>query len=130
MINYTYKLSNLEVNDVDDRSNVVHTAFVTIHGADDVTGNEESLIEKFDLEVGNLESFTEYDNLTEEIVLSWIESDRFTGAENSIALLIQTKNEALVDKPLPWKVVVAPEIEPETIYADVQITGDTPDIEE
>lgn len=129
MINYTYKLSNLEVNDVDDKSNVVHSAFIIIHGVDDTTGNEESLIEKFDLEIGDLESFTEYDSLTEEVVLSWIESERYSGAENSISLSIQTKNELLTDKALPWKVLVAPEIEPEPELADVQITGDTPDIE-
>ena len=130
MINYTYKLSNIEVKDVDDKSDVVHSVYVTIQGIDDVTYNDDSIIEKYDLVLGDLESFTEYESLTEDTILSWIEGNRFEGAKKSIELSIQTKNEVLVDKTLPWKVVVEPDFTPEPIVIDPEITGDTPDIEE
>lgn len=130
MINYTYKVEKIHVIDNDEHTDIVHKITIRVNGVDSETLASSFVVETFDLEVSDLSSFIEYDSLTEETVLSWVNDEKLIGAKEEVERVVTTINERSVVKVEPWKTVVSPTITPQFTETEPVITGDTPPLEE
>jgi hypothetical protein len=74
-MNYTWKLNSLKRKDTDTIQNIIVQTYWKKIGTDD-NGNvgEFSGATPFDLSTVDPDNFVSYENLTEEMVLSWIQS--------------------------------------------------------
>lgn len=130
MINYTFKVEKLHVIDTDDHTDVIHKITLRITGVDSETQASSFIMETFDLEVSDLSAFIEYESLTEETVLGWVNDDDLAGAKEEVERLVTTINERSTVKVEPWKTVVPPDVVPQFTETEAVITGDTPPLEE
>ena len=110
-MNYTWKITNIKRKDTQDLSNIIVQTYWKKIGTDD-DGNigEFDGATPFDLSTVDPNNFVAYDDLTEEIVLSWIQSvvvDEYeTHVNEQIAKQIEEKKNPTVEenKYFPWGV--------------------------
>lgn len=108
---YSYKINAARVAAQDGLTDVVKEVEVTVTGTDGAA--------KFDLPVtvkladADAQSFTAFDQLTEEQIIGWVENDpSLDGTKAHIAFVVAKEVEKLASesKPLPW--APAPEVAP------------------
>lgn len=100
---YSYKINAARVVAQDGLTDVVKEVEVTVTGTDGAA--------KFDLPVtvkladADAQSFTAFDQLTEEQIIGWVENDpSLDGTKAHIAFVVAKEAEklAMEQKPLPW----------------------------
>lgn len=103
MIEYRWEIDSIRVQEKqDDKDNVIKRVKFLLYG----TRNDESafIIDEVDLEF-NSESFTAFENVTEEMMVNWIKdavgSEKIEYYEETIES--QLPPEELIVKPLPWQ---------------------------
>jgi hypothetical protein len=109
-MNYTWKLTSLKRKDTDVAQNIVVQTFWKKIGTD-ANGNvgEFSGATPFDLSTVDPNNFTSYEDLTEEIVLGWIQSVVVGSYEEHVNERIAEQIEAIVSPVVevtsgfPWQ---------------------------
>jgi hypothetical protein len=104
-ITYTWKVTSMKVVDTDDLQNVVIQTYWVKTGVDE-DGNEGSFSGATPLSISSVdpENFVPYDELTQSIVIEWI-NDSITDQthiDSRIEEQINLKKNPVVEKPLPW----------------------------
>jgi hypothetical protein len=108
-IEYIWKIKGIKVKDVNELKNVVVQTYWEKIGTDenDNTGTFSGAT-PFTLDESNTENFVQYENLTEEIVLGWIQSVVVDSYEehvnNQIQKQINEKVNAVIEADMPWAV--------------------------
>lgn len=120
-IEYRWEIESVRVQEKhENKDNVIKRAKFLLYG----TRNDESafIIGEVDLEF-NADSFTAYEDVTQEMMIDWVKEalgpEQILSYEETVAS--QLPPEELVAKPLPWVAVEeAPEYdaEPEVEEAD------------
>ncbi len=105
VITYTWKVTSMKVVDTTDLQNVVIQTYWVKTGVDE-EGNEGSFSGATPLSYSTLdpENFVPYDQLTQDIVIQWIQ-DSITDQSHidwRIEEQINLKKTPVVEKPLPW----------------------------
>lgn len=112
MINYTWNI--LQVSTFPEKAgknNVVHRVTFSVFGIDDV-GHSASKRDIIDLELNESESFTPFEQLTQQQVIEWVK-DSLTPAgvkeiETTISTAINNQlNPSAISPALPWADVSA-----------------------
>ena len=103
-ITHTWKIKTLER--LNDGSGIVcHVRFNIQSNYQDIT--IQSIYRDIDLETENISNFIEYDNLTEEIVVSWIKNKI-----GSYCTELELENEKIIElninPPAPLKITELP----------------------
>jgi hypothetical protein len=112
-ISYTWKITGLRAKDIsDDRKNTVVQTYWEKTGTDD-QGNTGTFLGATPLEVDpEADSHVPFDELTEEIVIGWIQEHIQVSAEyhinDEIQKQISEKRESVSDVMLSWKVISTP----------------------
>jgi hypothetical protein len=109
-MNYTWKLTSLKRKDTDVAQNIVVQTFWKKIGTD-ANGNvgEFSGATPFDLSTVDPNNFTSYEDLTEEMVLGWIQSVVIGSYEEHVNERIAEQIEAIVSPVVsvtsgfPWQ---------------------------
>lgn len=114
---YSYKINAARVVAQDGLTDVVKEIEVTVTGTDGAAKFELPVVVKLgDADPGN---FTAFSSLTEEQIVSWIESDpSLDSTKAHVALVVAKEAEKLASepKPLPWLPPPAPA--PDTAQAE------------
>jgi len=117
-IEYTWTINSLETVDTDAYSKVVKVVRWSYTGVDADTNLSHNISRQTTLDVDNIETFVEFENLTEEEVNSWLNSnvheDEINEMKNLIELSIQRRIASrgmTTHTTLPW---VTPETQEET----------------
>jgi hypothetical protein len=108
-MNYTWKITNIKRKDTQDLSNIIVQTYWKKIGTDD-DGNigEFDGATPFDLSTVDPNNFVAYDDLTEEIVLSWIQSVVVDEYERHVNEQIAKQIDAIVNpvteetQNFPW----------------------------
>lgn len=109
---YTWKIKKMIKKDFDHSKNVVSKIYWEKIGTDE-NGNSASYRNTtiFDLDLVDFNEIIDYDNLTEEMVIDWIQSSLNDTQMNRINKKIEQKLEKLLDsydavssKEFPWEV--------------------------
>lgn len=104
-IEYTWAVTSMKVVDTVDLENVVIQTYWTKTGIDE-DGNEGIFTGATPLPYSSLdpENFVPYDQLTQEIVIGWIQQSLTdqTHIDEQIQKQINNKKNPVVEKPLPW----------------------------
>jgi hypothetical protein len=102
---YTWEVTGIKTSDIGDLQNAVIQTYWTKKGTDE-NGRMGSFdgATPIDLETLDTQNFIQYDQLTEEIVLGWIQSYIDETYERHINEQIQKQIDDLAIKqpPLPW----------------------------
>jgi hypothetical protein len=109
-ITYTWNVTNLFTIDANpSEPNYVVTAFYNLNGVDGLYAAQLNLSAFFDVKETD-PNFTPYEDLTEEIVIGWIQAqlgaDQIANYEESIAGQINSQINPPVtpmNTPLPWE---------------------------
>lgn len=114
MITYTTKINKVRCADQAGLPDVVKQVEFTLSGEDSGCKFDLPGVVKFDFDDSALDpaSFVQFSSLTEEQVLSWLESSPVFGSVKShVAMVVErmVAEAALAPKPLPW----APEPSPD-----------------
>jgi hypothetical protein len=104
MINYTWKIKNLWTKTIDGQQDYVVIAAYDVTGVDGEFTSSLSNTAQFS--TSNVTSFVPYADLTEEIVLGWIQSELGENGVLSITACIEGQIESQKNPP------VSPEITP------------------
>ena len=88
MIDYTWKINSLDCHtNLDGKTNVVYTIHWSLIGEEDT--NTASVYSSASVEVPEGSAFVEYDDLTQDIVVEWLEnsigSETITAHKENIA---------------------------------------------
>ena len=109
-MNYTWKLTSLKRKDTDVAENIVVQTFWKKIGTDaDGNVGEFSGATPFDLSSVDLDNFVSYEDLTEEMVLGWIQSVVVGSYEEHVNGKIAEQIEAIVSPVVsvtggfPWQ---------------------------
>ena len=101
MILYDFIFNSVEVTQTDDLSNVVKKVIWQLKGSED----EIAVFVPFSTEMDppNNEQFINFEDLTEEIMISWV-SEKIDVASIKLNILkeIELKKNPVLEKPLPW----------------------------
>jgi hypothetical protein len=104
-MNYTWKITSIKGMDLPGQPNAIIQTFWTKTGTDE-QGNEGvfSGATPFSPDDIDPETFVPYDELTEEVVLSWIQALVVGSYEEHVNSQIQKQidSKRISDKPLPW----------------------------
>jgi hypothetical protein len=106
-ITYTWKVNSMKVRDNDNLSNVVVQTYWEKTGTDEQghTGTFNGAT-PFDLATVDSNNFVPFDQLTQEIVLGWIQSVVVGDYENhvneQIEKQINNTREPITEAALPW----------------------------
>lgn len=109
MINYTWTVDKLFTKKVQDKENYVVIVNYTVKGEDGNNSFEVKQIVNFNTE--NVDSFIDFNNLTNDIVVGWIKQSLGEGKISNIENLIKTRIERdssnavfnpLTPATLPW----------------------------
>lgn len=106
-ITYTWKVTNMKVRDHDNLSNVVVQTYWEKTGTDEQghTGTFNGAT-PFDLATVDPNNFTPFNDLTQEIVLGWIQAvvvgDYEQHVNDRIAEQINNKKSPIVEVKPPW----------------------------
>lgn len=104
MITYTWNINKMYTKPLlNGLTNVVHTIDWSYIGTDE-NNNTASIQVPMILPEPSEENFTPYNNITEEMVISWLESilnieDLQQGIIDKIELI---KNPPIIELPFPW----------------------------
>jgi hypothetical protein len=104
MINYTWKIKNLWTKTIDGQQDYVVIAAYDVTGVDGEFTSSLSNTAQFS--TASVSSFVPYADLTEEIVLGWIQSELGENGVLSITACIEGQIESQKNPP------VSPEITP------------------
>jgi len=104
MINYTWKITNLWTKTIDGQQDYVVIAAYDVTGVDGEFSSSLSNTAQFS--TASVSSFVPYADLTEEIVLGWIQSELGENGVLSITACIEGQIESQKNPP------VSPEITP------------------
>lgn len=104
MINYTWKIKNLWTKTIDGQQDYVVIAAYDVTGVDGEFSSSLSNTAQFS--TASVSSFVPYADLTEEIVLGWIQSELGENGVLSITACIEGQIESQKNPP------VSPEITP------------------
>ena len=104
-ITYEWNVTSMKVVDANNLENVVIQTYWSKKGTDE-NGNEGIFYGATPLPIANLDpnNFVPYDQLTQEIVIVWIQDvikDQ-THIDEQIQKQINLKKNPVVEKPLPW----------------------------
>lgn len=102
-LSYNYKVNTVRVTTQEDLTDVVKEIEVNVTGVDGEATFSLPVVVK--LSAANANSFTSFEDLTEEQIVSWIESDpSLDGTKAHIAFVVAKEVEklSLELKPLPW----------------------------
>lgn len=108
MINYTYEITNLDVDNTTSTPNLIKGVHVVLTATDDTDGVSDSIGIYIGLQPS--ETFVPFENMTKEIVESWIkDSSVIENAKPLLVKKIEDKRAAAVVKTAapPWIVPVA-----------------------
>jgi hypothetical protein len=127
MITYTWSISKLDCapaeNGLTNIVKVIHWGLVGV----DENGVSASMSNSYPLPSPSPEAFTDYSTLTQETVISWLESNLDVGyiksrLSNEIA---SQYNPPITSLPLPWIRVEEPVVEEETTTEETTTTEQT-----
>jgi hypothetical protein len=127
MITYTWSISKLDCapaeNGLTNIVKVIHWGLVGV----DESGVSASMSNSYPLPSPSPEAFTDYSTLTQETVISWLESNLDVGyiksrLSNQIA---SQYNPPITSLPLPWIRVEEPVVEEETTTTTEESTTTT-----
>jgi len=104
MINYTWKIKNLWTKTIDGQQDYVVIAAYDVTGVDGTFSSSLSNTAQFS--TASVSEFVPYADLTEEIVLGWIQSELGENGVLSITACIEGQIESQKNPP------VSPEITP------------------
>jgi hypothetical protein len=110
MITYTWSISKLDCAPSENGlTNIVKIIYWTLTGVDE-NGVSSSMSNSYPLPSPTPESFTDYSTLTQETVISWLESNLDVGyLQTVLADEIASKyNPPITPLPLPWIKVEEP----------------------
>lgn len=105
-ITYTWKVSQVEAYpEVEGKSNVVFTVHWRLHGTEGEF--EGSLYGSHTISLKKEGDFIPYEDLTEEIVISWVkeamgEEDVGLYEANIASQIEKARNPTVINPPLPW----------------------------
>jgi hypothetical protein len=138
MINYTFEIKNLSTTDqYTEKPNMVTGILLTITGTDDADNISDAIHATLGL-TPNTGEFIPFDNLTDEIVRSWIDENdpRMEKFRELVAVAIQNKRDssrilpATDMKTPPWVPVISETSSsntatnlPSTVFDDTRITA-------
>ena len=107
MINYIWKITSLETVNTDDKPDYVVNTSYKVEAVDGSFTSEMRDVMSFKIDEGS--SFIPYDQLTNDLVISWVKStlglQEIEFIEKSLADVIAYKKNPPVTpqvKPLPW----------------------------
>lgn len=109
-MNYTWEITGIKRKNTEDLNNIIVQTYWRKTGTDE-NGNSASFAgaTPFDLSTVDPENFISYEDLTEEIVLSWIKSVVVFDYEEHVNETIQRKIDEIVNpiteiekEDLPW----------------------------
>lgn len=104
-ITYTWAVTSMKVVDTADLENVVIQTYWTKTGVDE-DGNSGMFSGATPLPLSTVDpdNFTPYEELTQEIVIGWIQQaiNDQTHINEQIQKQINNKKNPIVEKPLPW----------------------------
>lgn len=102
---YTWKVTGIKGMDLPDQPNAIIQTYWTKTGTDE-QGNEGTFsgATPFNAADINPETFVPYEQLTEEIILGWIQAVVVGSYEEHVNSQIQKQidSKKVTDKPLPW----------------------------
>lgn len=107
-ITYSYKVNSIRVVTQGELNDVVKQIELNVTGVDGEARFE--LPATLKLDAADEENFVEFDDLTEEQIISWVEdSDLLVPTKAHIAYVVEKEVEKLAtqSKPLPWQPVIA-----------------------
>jgi hypothetical protein len=110
-VNFTYKIEKISVHSTEHANNIVGELMFKIIG--EKNGKTHSSFFPVQLEEPDLNSFTEFENLTEDIAINWaleiIGADQIAALKNGIESVLDSEPTTTVDgKPIlktidmPW----------------------------
>lgn len=108
MLEYSYKVTAARVTSQGDLANVIREVDVIVRGVDGAASFELPTSAKFD--EADVENFVPFDELTEEQIATWLESNEgLDPIRSHIALVVgrELARLAMEQKPLPWAPVLA-----------------------
>lgn len=107
-MNYTWEITSIKRKDTQDLNNIIVQTYWRKTGTDD-DGNSASFsgATPFDLSTVDPDNFVAYEDLTEEIVLSWIQSVVVDSYEEHVNQKIAEQIESIVnpvveETTFPW----------------------------
>lgn len=104
-ITYEWKVTSMKVTDTDLLENVVIQTYWTKTGTDEL-GNEGVFSGATPIKVSSIDpdTFVPYENLTQEIVIGWVQEEvkGQKHIDEQILKQINIKRNPVVEKPLPW----------------------------
>jgi hypothetical protein len=116
MLEYSYKVTAARVVAQGELENVIREVDVIVRGVDGAASFE--LPTSVKLGEADEESFTPFEQLTEEQITGWLQSDQtLEGVRSHIALVINRELARLEmeQKPLPWAPMPSPGSLPEPV---------------
>ena len=112
MTTYTWAVTALYTETIEGDSNYVVIANYTVVGVDDTYSASLSNIARFSTE--SVSPFIPYEDLTEEIVIGWIQEDLGVDGVSNLEACIQGQIDSQinppvvpVNTPLPWVTIEA-----------------------
>jgi hypothetical protein len=104
MITYTWSISKLDCAPSENGlTNIVKIIYWTLTGVDE-NGVSSSMSNSYPLSTPSPEAFTDYSTLTQETVISWLESNLDVGyIKSRLSSEISSQyNPPITSLPLPW----------------------------
>ena len=98
MTNYNWVVTDLYTQTIENEQNYVVTAFYDVTGVDGVYTASLSNVAQFSTE--SVSPFIPYENLTNDIVIGWIQSELGVNGVSSIEASIQGQIDSQINPPV------------------------------
>ena len=98
MTNYNWVVTDLYTQTIENEQNYVVTAFYDVTGVDGVYTASLSNVAQFSTE--SVSPFIPYENLTNDIVIGWIQSELGVNGVSSIEACIQGQIDSQINPPV------------------------------
>jgi hypothetical protein len=132
MITYTWSISRLDCAPSENGlTNIVKIIHWTLTGVDE-NGVSSSMSNSYPLSTPSPEAFTDYSTLTQETVISWLESNLDVGyIKTRLSNEISSQyNPPITSLPLPWIRVEEPVITEEPVVTEEPVITEEPVVTE